>query len=145
VAAQQDVDDLRIANSRRVDLRHPRRDGVATRDGVRHTSRLECGGGGAQQSIAHAFHGLHHPVDERRLIVRNRGHARIIPDRIFLVYDRRRMNHVAIVGSGGAGKSTFARELGRLTGLPVYHLDCYMWKPGWVMTPDAEGDAIATE
>lgn len=47
------------------------------------------------------------------------------------------MRRVAVVGSGGAGKSTFARELGRRTGIPVIHLDEHYWKPGWVETgPD---------
>ncbi len=30
---------------------------------------------------------------------------------------------VLIIGCSGAGKSTFARRLGAVTGLPVYHLD----------------------
>jgi adenylate kinase family enzyme len=42
------------------------------------------------------------------------------------------MRRVAVVGSGGAGKSTFARELGKRTGIPVVHLDRHFWKPGWV-------------
>ncbi len=33
------------------------------------------------------------------------------------------MKHVAIIGSPGSGKSTFARKLGAATGLPVVHLD----------------------
>ena len=45
------------------------------------------------------------------------------------------MKRVAIVGSGGAGKSTLAAELGRRTGLPVVHLDHHFWHPGWVETP----------
>jgi len=45
---------------------------------------------------------------------------------------------IMIIGSGGAGKSTFARQLGSLSGLPVYHLDRYFWKPGWVATPREE-------
>lgn len=45
------------------------------------------------------------------------------------------MERVAVVGSGGAGKSTFARGLGRATGLPVIHLDEYYWHPGWVESP----------
>ncbi len=45
------------------------------------------------------------------------------------------VERVAVVGSGGAGKSTFARDLGRRTGIPVIHLDQHHWKPGWVETP----------
>lgn len=41
------------------------------------------------------------------------------------------MERVAVVGSGGAGKTTFCRELGRRTGLPVIHLDRYFWRAGW--------------
>lgn len=39
---------------------------------------------------------------------------------------------VAVVGPGGAGKTTFAAELGRRTGLPVIHLDRHYWQPGWI-------------
>jgi adenylate kinase family enzyme len=42
-----------------------------------------------------------------------------------------------VVGSGGAGKTTFARELGLITDLPVIHLDRLFWNPGWVETPAA--------
>lgn len=41
------------------------------------------------------------------------------------------MNRILIIGSGGAGKSTFARELGALLDIPVVHLDQLYWKPGW--------------
>jgi adenylate kinase family enzyme len=43
-----------------------------------------------------------------------------------------------VIGSGGAGKSTFSRALGALTGLPVIHLDRYYWKAQWQPT---SGDA----
>ena len=39
---------------------------------------------------------------------------------------------ILIVGSAGAGKSTFARDLGRVSGLPVVHLDALYWRPGWI-------------
>lgn len=42
-----------------------------------------------------------------------------------------------MIGSGGAGKSTFARRLGELLRLEVIHLDKLYWKPGWVETPKA--------
>jgi adenylate kinase family enzyme len=43
---------------------------------------------------------------------------------------------IAVVGISGAGKSTFARVLGRRTGLPVRHGDQLEWRPDWVL-PDA--------
>jgi adenylate kinase family enzyme len=55
------------------------------------------------------------------------------------------MRRVVILGPGGAGKSTLARELGARTGLPVFHLDRYYWKPGWVPTPDDEWAARQRE
>lgn len=55
------------------------------------------------------------------------------------------VQRVAVVGSGGAGKTTFARELGARTGLPVVHLDHHYWKPGWVETPREEWAAFQDE
>lgn len=45
------------------------------------------------------------------------------------------MRRVAIIGPGGAGKTTLAVELGRRTGLPVVHLDRLYWRAGWVEPP----------
>lgn len=42
------------------------------------------------------------------------------------------MRRVIVIGSGGAGKSTFARRLAACTGLPLIHLDALYWKAGWV-------------
>lgn len=39
------------------------------------------------------------------------------------------MHRVAIIGCPGAGKSTFARRLHSVTGLPLVHLDNLWWKP----------------
>ncbi|BAZ51479.1 topology modulation protein [Nostoc sp. NIES-4103] len=47
-----------------------------------------------------------------------------------------------IIGSGGAGKSTLARELGSILGLEVIHLDTLYWHPGWVETPKLEWQSI---
>ena len=39
---------------------------------------------------------------------------------------------ILVIGSGGAGKSTFARRLSEILGIDVVHLDALYWKPGWV-------------
>lgn len=41
------------------------------------------------------------------------------------------MKRILVIGSGGAGKSTFANQLGAILELPVIHLDQAYWKPGW--------------
>lgn len=48
------------------------------------------------------------------------------------------MKKILIIGSGGAGKSTTAKFLHELTGLPLIHLDRYYWKPNWVESPKDE-------
>ncbi len=50
------------------------------------------------------------------------------------------MQRIVIIGSGGAGKSTLARQLGERLRLPVVHLDQLFWKPGWVETTQEEFD-----
>ena len=40
------------------------------------------------------------------------------------------VRRVVILGRGGAGKSTLARRLGGVTGLPVVELDTLFWQPG---------------
>ena len=40
------------------------------------------------------------------------------------------MERIIIIGCGGAGKSTLARQLGEKTGIPVVHLDQIWWAPG---------------
>jgi adenylate kinase family enzyme len=45
------------------------------------------------------------------------------------------LRRVVVIGCSGAGKSTFARRLGEITGLPVTHIDQLYWQPGWVPTP----------
>jgi hypothetical protein len=42
---------------------------------------------------------------------------------------------VIILGRGGAGKSTLARALGEMSGLPVVELDKHFWKSGLQPTP----------
>ena len=37
------------------------------------------------------------------------------------------MYRIAVIGGSGSGKSTFARKLRDVTGLPLYHLDNVFW------------------
>ena len=56
------------------------------------------------------------------------------------------MERIVIIGCGGAGKSTLARQLGEKLGLPVVHLDQLWWKPGWVeSTPEEFDGKLAVE
>ncbi len=45
------------------------------------------------------------------------------------------MKRILVLGSSGAGKSTFARQLGERLGIEALHLDSYYWQPNWVSTP----------
>jgi len=44
---------------------------------------------------------------------------------------------IAIVGSPGSGKSTFAFKLHTVLHIPLFHLDQYFWQPGW-QKPDRQ-------
>jgi adenylate kinase family enzyme len=48
------------------------------------------------------------------------------------------MQRVAVLGSGGAGKSTLAGQISERTGLPVVHLDPLFWRAGWTPGPTEE-------
>jgi adenylate kinase family enzyme len=62
-----------------------------------------------------------HPFDCRLRVISNvtQVSGNMAPQRIM------------IVGQPGAGKSTLARRLGLLTGLPVVHIDKIHWQAGW--------------
>jgi adenylate kinase family enzyme len=47
-------------------------------------------------------------------------------------------NRVVVLGRGGAGKSTVARQLAETTGLPLVELDKVFWRPDLTPTPRAE-------
>lgn len=50
------------------------------------------------------------------------------------------MERILIIGCGGAGKSTLARQMGEILNLPVVHLDKLFWHPGWVESTKEEID-----
>lgn len=54
------------------------------------------------------------------------------------------MTRIAIIGNAGGGKSTLARELHALLGLPLHAIDQLQWRPGWQPTPTAEFSAAHT-
>lgn len=51
------------------------------------------------------------------------------------------MKKILIIGSSGAGKTTFSRRLSDLTGIEVIHLDKLHWKPNWTEPSKAEWTA----
>jgi adenylate kinase family enzyme len=55
------------------------------------------------------------------------------------------MQRVLVMGSSGSGKSTFARRLSEMTGIPFVSLDALYWKPGWVASDKAEFRERLTE
>ena len=50
------------------------------------------------------------------------------------------MQRVLVGGISGAGKTTFARELCRRTGLPFFEMDAFYHGPQWVPIPTFEDD-----
>lgn len=52
------------------------------------------------------------------------------------------MKKIAIIGSGGSGKSTFARKLGEKLQIEVFHLDAILWKPNWTAVSKNQQEAI---
>ena len=45
------------------------------------------------------------------------------------------MKRVVILGRGASGKSSLARRLSNITGLPVIEVDKIFWQPGLIATP----------
>ncbi len=55
------------------------------------------------------------------------------------------MKRVLIIGCSGAGKSTFARKLRDITGLPLFYLDMLWHKPDRTNITEEEFDAALAE
>jgi adenylate kinase family enzyme len=55
------------------------------------------------------------------------------------------MKRVVILGPGASGKSTLARRLSQVTGLPVIELDKIFWRPGLIATPRDEWVRVQEE
>jgi adenylate kinase family enzyme len=55
------------------------------------------------------------------------------------------MERILVMGSPGSGKSTFARRLSHITGIPVVSLDALFWKPGWQPSDAAEFETRVAE
>lgn len=55
------------------------------------------------------------------------------------------MKRILVIGSGGAGKSTFALRLGAILNLEVIHLDSLYWSSGWVEMPKDRWRAVVEE
>jgi adenylate kinase family enzyme len=55
------------------------------------------------------------------------------------------MKRVLVIGPGGAGKSTFAKRLGKLLGIEVKHLDKFYWRTGWTKPSNDDWLQTVTE
>lgn len=55
------------------------------------------------------------------------------------------MKKIILIGSGGAGKSTLARQLGAALQIEVIHLDALFWKPNWTPVQREKQVEIQTE
>ena len=55
------------------------------------------------------------------------------------------MQRVLVMGSSGSGKSTFARRLSDITGIPFVSVDALFWRPGWVQSDRESFHARLTE
>lgn len=52
------------------------------------------------------------------------------------------MRKILVLGSGGSGKSTFAKRLGEVLAIPVLHLDSFYWRAGWTEPGEEEWSEI---
>ena len=45
--------------------------------------------------------------------------------------DFSKYKRILLIGCPGSGKSTLAKRIGKVTSLPVIHLDTIYWLPNW--------------
>lgn len=55
------------------------------------------------------------------------------------------VERIMIFGGAGSGKSTLAHTLGKISGLPVVHMDTIYWLPNWTMRSREEIGQITTK
>jgi adenylate kinase family enzyme len=55
------------------------------------------------------------------------------------------MQRILVIGSGGSGKSTVAKEIARQLRLPLIHLDALYWQPGWRPTEKGAWERMVRE
>jgi adenylate kinase family enzyme len=55
------------------------------------------------------------------------------------------MPRVSVVGSTGTGKTTYARRLAKILGVPHTELDAIVWQPNWTLLPQDEFRARVAE
>ncbi|MEO6655294.1 MAG: DNA topology modulation protein [Pyrinomonadaceae bacterium] len=55
------------------------------------------------------------------------------------------MKRILVLGSGGAGKSTFSKRLGGILDIDVIHLDRLYWRPNWQEVMPFEWQTIVGE
>ena len=56
--------------------------------------------------------------------------------------NNKKYKRILIIGCPGSGKSTLAKKIGKISGLPVVHLDTFYWLPHWERRPAVEFDKL---
>ena len=64
--------------------------------------------------------------------------SRIIGDYM----DFSKYKRILLIGCPGSGKSTLAKRIGKVTSLPVIHLDTIYWLPNWERRSIEEFDEL---
>jgi adenylate kinase family enzyme len=67
------------------------------------------------------------------------------PNKYLTLNMQETMKKILVIGSGGAGKSTFARRLSKILDLEIIHLDALYWQSGWVEMPKPEWKHLVQE